>query len=111
MPILPIDLQIIMMKMDDLTKLQHAQQDGIALAQLVKGSELSEIANIESNRVNQVKPHPDGNNKVEDKKQKEKYAREKEEQKKKKKIVEERREEIVKKFQEPDKGIHIDVKR
>jgi len=111
MPILPIDLQVIMMRMDELTKQQNAQQDGISLAQLVKGSEISELTNIESSRVNEVKPHPDGNSKIEDKKQKEKQARKREEKRKKKEVMEKKREEIIKKFQEPDKGIYIDVKR
>ena len=111
MPILPIDLQIIMMRMDELTKQQYSQQDGVSLAQLVKGSELSELSNIQSSRVNEVKPHPDGNTKVEDKQQKEKYRREKEKTEKNEKIIEKKRKEIIKEFQDPDKGIHIDIKR
>lgn len=110
MPILPIDLQVIMMKMDDLVKQQANGQDSINIAQLVKGTELSELANLDSNRVNQVKPHPDGNNKIEDKKKK-KFAREKREQKKMDRTIKKEGEEIVKDFQEPEKGIHIDVKR
>ena len=110
MPILPIDLQIIMMKMDDLSREQNSQQAGIEITQMIKGKELSELTNLDSNRVNQVKPHPDGNNKIEDK-QKKKSEREKKEQKKNYKTIEKKREKSVKDFQEPDKGVHIDVKR
>jgi len=109
MPILPIDLQVMLIRMDELSKIQHGQQDGQVLAQMLKGEELGEMANIESSRVNEVKPHPDENSKIEDKKSKNKPEREREKREQKKK--EKQREELLKEFKEPDKGVYIDIKR
>ncbi len=55
--------------MDNMSKLQQKLQDGIAAAQSQKGMELSELARIESSRVNEVKPQLDGDTKVEEKKE------------------------------------------
>lgn len=73
MAILPIDLQAILLRMDGVSKTQHKLQEGVMAAQMQKGVELSELAQIESSRVNELKPHPDGNTKIEDK-EKEKEA-------------------------------------
>lgn len=67
MAILPIDLQAMMLRMDNLAKLQQQYQEGAITAQLVKGEELSQLAQLESSRVNEVRPHPDGNAKIEEK--------------------------------------------
>ncbi len=108
MPILPIDMQVILMRMDSMTKTQHQQQDGISLMQIAKGVELSEISQIESARVNEIKPHPDNNTKIEDKrKEQERQRRAKEEKKRKTREMEK----IIKEFDEPDKGNYIDIKR
>ncbi len=107
MPILPIDLQVILMKMDSMTRLQHEQQDGVYMMQVVKGAELGELSQIESSRVNEVKPHPDNNTKIEDKKSREQARQGKKREEKRKKELEK----IIKEFQEPEKGIHIDIKR
>lgn len=107
MAILPIDLQALLVRMGDVSKIQQLQQEGLATAQMLKGGELSELARIESSRVNEVKPHPDGNSKIEDEQKKEKKAQVpssmSEEGKKKKKEQE--------KFEEPYKGTIIDTKR
>lgn len=103
MGILPIDLQAILVRMDSV---KQYQQDGIALAQTIKAGELGELARIESTRVNEVKPHPDGNSKIEDEQQKERSGiREKQEGQKRDK---ERKKEP---FEEPFKGTIIDTKR
>ena len=67
MAILPIDLQAMMLRMDNLARLQQQQQEGVIAAQMVKGEELSQLAQLESSRVNEVRPHPDGNAKIEEK--------------------------------------------
>jgi len=107
MAILPIDIQALLVRMDSVSKIQQMQQEGTVLAQAVKGGEISELAQIESSRVNDVKPHPDGNSKIED-----------EQKKQKKEYVQQRmkggggkKEEEQKKFEEPYKGTHIDIKR
>ena len=103
MGILPIDLQAILVRMDSV---KQYQQDGVALAQTIKAGELGEIARIESTRVNEVKPHPDGNSKIEDEQKKERSGiREKKEGQKRDK---ERKKEP---FEEPFKGTIIDTKR
>ena len=103
MGILPIDLQAILVRMDSIRQYQH---DGVTLAQTLKAGEIGEIAKIESTRVNEVKPHPEGNAKIEDEQKKAKsHVREKKEQKGKEG---ERKEE---EFEEPYKGTIIDTKR
>ena len=77
MSVNPIDLQAILLRMDNVSKLQQKQQDGIAVAQSQKAMELSELARLESTRVNEVKPHPEDNTKVEEKKEGEKSSKEK----------------------------------
>ncbi len=69
MSVNPIDLQAILLRMDNISKLQQKLQDGVAAAQSQKGMELSELSRIESSRVNEVKPQPDGDTKVEEKKE------------------------------------------
>jgi len=107
MAILPVDIQALLVRMDSVSKMQQMQQEGVVLAQAVKGGELSELSQIESSRVNDVKPHPDGNNKIEDeqKKQKKGYVQ------KRKKNGGGKKEEERKKFEEPYKGTHVDIKR
>jgi hypothetical protein len=72
--ILPIDIQALLVRMDSVSKIQQAQQEGISIAQSVKGSELSELAQVQSSRVNDVKPHPDNNSKIEDEQKKQRKA-------------------------------------
>mgnify|MGYP005835080565 CR=1 FL=1 len=74
MPILPVDLQALVLRMDDITRVQQAQQEGIAIAQVIKGSEFKELSQIESSRVNQLKPTPEGKSKIEDEQRKEKRS-------------------------------------
>ena len=66
MGILPIDLQAILVRMESVSKLRYGEQEGAALVQMQKESEMSKLSQIESTRVNQVKPHPEENAKVED---------------------------------------------
>jgi hypothetical protein len=104
MGILPIDLQAILVRMDSI---RQYQQDGVTLAQALKGGELGELAQIESTRVNEVKPHPEGNAKIEDEQKKAKsHVREQKEQQEK-----EGEREKEDKFEEPFKGTIIDTKR
>ncbi len=107
MAILPVDIQALLVRMDSVSKIQQMQQEGVVLAQAVKGGEMSELAQIESSRVNYVKPHPDGNSKIEDeqKKQKKGYVQQR------MKGGGRKKEEERKKFEEPYKGTHIDIKR
>jgi len=103
--ILPIDLQAIMLRMDNLTRLQQQQQEGVVAAQMVKAEELSELAQLESNRVNEVRPNPDDSSKIEEKEAKSstRKRRQREGEGKKSKEQDE--------FEEPYKGTIIDTKR
>jgi hypothetical protein len=65
--ILPIDMQAIILRMESISKYQQQQQEGVVVAQMVKGEELSRLAQLDSSRVNEVKPQPDGSNKIEEK--------------------------------------------
>ncbi len=103
MGILPIDLQAILVRMDSV---KQYQQDGIVLAQTLKAGDLKELARIESTRVHEVKPHPDGNAKIEDKQQKARSGAEG-----KKKGREREKEKKKEAFEEPFKGTIIDTKR
>jgi hypothetical protein len=76
MAILPIDLQAILLRMDSVSKTQHRQQEGVIAAQIQKGVEMAEITQIESNRVNELKPHPDENTKIDDKEKEKKTGSE-----------------------------------
>jgi hypothetical protein len=105
--ILPIDIQALFVRMDSVSKMQQAQQEGLSIAQSAKGSELSELARLQSSRVNDVQPHPDNNSKIEDEQKKQRKAllakRKKEEGREKK-----RKHNL---FEEPFKGTHIDTER
>ena len=106
MAILPIDLQAILLRMDSVSKTQHRQQEGVIAAQIQKGVELAEIAQIESNRVNELKPHPDENTKIEDKeKEKETGSGEKKNRENSGKSKKKEN------FSDPYKGNIIDTKR
>jgi hypothetical protein len=103
MGILPIDLQAILVRMDSIRQYQH---DGVAIAQALKAGEMGELSRLESTRVNEVKPHPEGNAKIEDEQKKEKsHIREKKEKQKREKESKEEE------FEEPYKGTIIDTKR
>jgi hypothetical protein len=104
--ILPIDIQALLVRMDSVSKIQQAQQEGISIAQSVKGSELSELAQVQSSRVNDVKPHPDNNSKIEDEQKKQRKALL---AKRKKEGREKKRKQSL--FEEPFKGTHIDTER
>lgn len=107
MAILPVDLQALVVRMDDLSRVQQAQQEGVAIAQVMKGSDLSELAYIESRRVNQLKPHPDGNSRIEDEQKKERKSP----LPRRRKGKTEFRGEEKSFFEEPYKGKHIDTRR
>ena len=105
MGILPIDIQAILVHLDSM---RHMGQDGVAIAQTMKGSELRELSQIQSSRVNEVQPHPEANQKIEDEQKKSKsLLRERREQEKKEKEKEKDKES----FEEPFKGTIIDTKR
>lgn len=106
MAILPIDLQAILVRMDSVSKTQHRQQEGVVAAQIQKGVELAEIAQIESNRVNELKPHPDENTKIEDKEKEKKTG-----SGKKKKRGNTGKNKKDEEFSDPYKGNIIDIKR
>ncbi|HEB32530.1 hypothetical protein LCGC14_2593520 [marine sediment metagenome] len=97
--------------MDNISKLQQKLQDGVVAAQSQKGMELSERALIESSRVNEVKPQPDGDTKVEEKKEGEQSFKEN----KKNKAASENEDSSTDAedddFHDPFKGTIIDTKR
>ena len=107
MAILPIDIQALLVRMDHVSKMQQAQQEGITIAQSVKGSELSELAQIQSSRVNQVQPHPDNNAKIEDeqKKERESSLPQRKKGRKQQKYSDQSQ------FEDPFKGTIIDTER
>lgn len=105
MPILPIDLQAILLRSDVVAKLQQQYQDGVAIAQVMKGAQLGELTRIQDERVNQVKEHPEGNTRIEDEKASEKGKRE---LKKKEGTVKNRGKEQSE-FEDPEKGNIIDT--
>ena len=107
MSILPIDIQALLVRMDSISKLQQAQQEGITIAQTVKGSELGELTQIQSSRVNQLQPHPDNNAKIEDeqKKQRKPSLPQRKQGEKKRKSEQELA------FEDPFKGKIIDTER
>jgi hypothetical protein len=105
MGILPIDLQAILVRMDSMRQLQS---DGVAMAQAMKGSELGELARVQSTRVNEIEPHPEGSAKIEDEQKKTKsHVREKGGGKERDR-EQEKKEDA---FEEPYKGTIIDTKR
>ncbi len=105
MPILPVDLQAVIIRMENVSRMQYGQQEGMILAQALKGSELGEAAQLQSSRVNQVQQQPDQGNRVEDEQKKQKNPRQQHRSPDKKgKGGREH-------FQEPGKGTHIDVTR
>lgn len=106
MPILPIDLQAILLRMDEVSKFQQRQQEGVIAAQMAKGEELSKLAQIESSRVNQAKPHPDGNTKIEEKEKERKRGLK---EQKKREINRKRKKK--KEFDDPFRGTIIDTIR
>jgi hypothetical protein len=107
MAILPVDIQALFVRMDHISKLAQVQQEGIAIAQSVKGSELGELAQVQSSRVNELKPHPDNDSKIEDeqKKQRKPPLPQRKQGKGKKQSRDN------KQFDEPFKGTHIDTER
>jgi hypothetical protein len=105
MAILPIDLQAIMLRMDNLTRLQQQQHEGVIAAQMVKAEELSELAQLESNSVNEVRPNPDDSSKIEEKEEKASTGKRRQREGEGKKSKEQDE------FEEPYKGTIIDTKR
>jgi hypothetical protein len=103
MGILPIDIQAILVNLDTMKQLG---QDGVTLAQTMKGGELRDLSQIQSSRVNEVKPHPDENQKIEDEQKKSKARLREKREREKNKSDDER--EV---FEEPYKGTIIDTKR
>ena len=111
MSVNPIDLQAILLRMDNISKIQQKLQDGVAAAQSLKGMELSELARIESSRVNEVKPQPDGHTKVEEKKEGEQSLKEKKNNKGAAEKENGGNGEENDDFNDPFKGTIIDTKR
>jgi len=107
MPILPIDFQAIILRMGEASKIQQHNQEGAIIAQMLKGGELSELSKIESQKVNQVKPHPEGNAKIEERQMGSKKGYKKKE--KELALVEKKNKK--RNFEELYKGTIIDVKR
>lgn len=93
--------------MDEVSKIQQAQQEGITIAQTAKGAELGELAQIQSNRVNQVPPHPDSNTRIEDEQKKERESP----LPQRKKNGKRRQQRDLSEFEDPLKGTIIDTKR
>jgi len=93
--------------MDHISKLQQGQQEGVTIAQSVKGKELGELAQVRSSRVNELQPHPDNNSKIEDEQKKQRKS-----SLPQRKQGEGRKQSRDKKqFDEPFKGTHIDTER
>jgi hypothetical protein len=111
MSVNPIDLQAILLRMDNISKIQQKLQDGVAAAQSQKGMELSELARISSSRVNEVKPQPDGDTKVEEKKEGEQSLKERENNKDAAENEDGGKDEEGDDFNDPFKGTIIDTKR
>jgi hypothetical protein len=107
MSILPIDIQALLVRMDSISKLQQAQQEGITIAQSIKASELSELSHVQSSRVNELQPHPDNNSKIEDeqKKQRKPTLGQRGRREKKQESMQQSA------FEDPDKGTIIDTER
>ena len=99
MSVNPIDLQAILLRMDSISKVQQ------------KGMELSELARLESSRVNEVKPQLDGDTKVEEKKESEQSLKEKKNNKGAAENEESDNKEENDDFNDPFKGTIIDTKR
>ena len=107
MSILPVDIQALFVRMDHISKLQQGQQEGIAIAQTVKGGELGELARIQSSRVNEVQPHPDNNSKIEDEQKKQRGSS----LPQRGKGQGRKRSANHRQFEDPFKGTHIDTER
>lgn len=106
MAILPIDMQAIMLRMESISKYQQQQQEGVIAAQMMKGDELSRMAQLQSSRVNEVKSHPERNVKIEERQGERRQGtkgQEKGENQKKKKATPD--------FEDPYKGSIIDTVR
>ena len=108
MAILPIDMQAIMLRMESISKYQQQHQEGVIAAQMMKGDEMSRLAQLASTRVNDVKPHPDGNSKIEEKGPEGKSRRE---QAREKKDTDEQKKFAETEFKDPYKGTIIDTIR
>jgi hypothetical protein len=65
MAILPVDLQALLLRLNDANKPHQREAEGALLTQMTKAEEVAKQAQVESSRVNEVKPHPDLNNKIE----------------------------------------------
>ena len=101
-------MQAIMLRMESISKYQQQHQEGVIAAQMMKGDEMSRLAQLASTRVNDVKPHPDGNSKIEEKSPEGKSRRE---QEREKKDTEEQKKFTDAEFKDPYKGTIIDTTR
>jgi hypothetical protein len=61
MAILPVDVQALLVRMNDVSKPHQREHEGAILTQMTRGEEVAKTARDESNRVNEVKPHPEWN--------------------------------------------------
>jgi len=112
MPILPVDLQAILLRSDSIIRLQQQHQEGLVAAQMLRGAELSELSKLESSRVNTVKPHPDNNTRIEeDKEQTRRKGLSEYGKRKKKREIKKPPEISGRDFEEPYKGTIIDTVR
>ncbi|MFW6138045.1 MAG: hypothetical protein ACOC7U_02615 [Spirochaetota bacterium] len=111
MPILPIDLQALLVRMGSVSKMQQMQQEGIVIAQsTVKAQQMGEKAQRESSQVNPLRPHPDENSRVDDKAEGSSGGKARAEVKKRKKS-DQRKSRGKDDFSEPYKGTVIDTSR
>jgi hypothetical protein len=65
MAILPVDLQALLLRLSDSNRPHQRESEGAILTQMAKAEEVAKQAQAESSRVNEVKPHPDLNSKIE----------------------------------------------
>jgi hypothetical protein len=65
MAILPVDLQALLLRLSDANRPHQRESEGAVLTQMAKAEEVARQSQAESNRVNEVKPHPDLSSKIE----------------------------------------------
>ena len=58
MAILPVDVQALLVRMNDVSKPHQREHEGAVLTQMARGEEVAKTARDESNRVNRGKAPP-----------------------------------------------------
>jgi hypothetical protein len=104
MPILPVDLQAMVMRLEHLNRMQYHQQEAVALAQSLKNSEMDETSRLQATRVNEVQQQ-DENSTVNDEQSGQRRPQERARSGGRESGQEQ------KQFEEPFKGRHIDTTR